>query len=247
MHRIARAFAAAACLILCAGAASALDLNRPPINLPTQPIEPGVIDPANPCILHPEFCEPQDPCLEFPQLCEPPPPPDPCEINPILCEPVDICEIAPQLCEEEPPVLEPADPSPNLFGGAIVRVDGLKIIENLAIELTFDTTAKTFAMIDGESAAIYTGNLTPKGSSGRKFTLFLDAGSKSAFVDFAASRGAAAAGSPAGTVLGDTTKIVLKLDESGAIESLKIKSQVLTSGVGEVVYKTNMAPTQDQP
>jgi hypothetical protein len=246
MHRIARAFAAAAAILILGSAAHALDLNRPPFELPNPTIEPGVIDPTNPCVLHPELCEPQNPCEEFPELCQPEPP-DPCEANPILCNPIDLCEIAPQLCSEDPPVLEPADPTPNLFGGAIVRADGQKVAESFVVELSFDTTAKTFSMIDGESGAIYTGNLAPKGKSGRKFTLFLDDPSKTEFVDFVASRGAAAAGSPAGSVLGDTTKIVLKLDETGAIESLKIKSQVLTSGVGEVVYKTNMTPTEDQP
>ena len=119
--------------------------------------------------------------------------------------------------------------------------------EGFSVALSFDTTAKTFSLIDAESADIYTGNLAPKGPSGRKFTLFLDGPSKDAFVDYVASRGAAAAGSPAGTVLGDTTKIVLKVDEAGAIESLKIKSQVLTSGVGEVVFKTLMTPSEDRP
>jgi hypothetical protein len=246
MDRIARAFAAAAAtLILGGSAAHALDLNRPPLDLPGGgKIEPGVLDPTDLCTLHPQLCQPVDPCIQNPQLCQPPP--DPCASNPILC-PIDLCEIAPQLCSEDPPVLEPLPPSPNLTGNVVLRVQGQKVAETFGVALSFDTTSNTFSMADSGSGDFYTGNLAPKGPSGRKFTLFLDAASSDAFHAFVAERGAATAGSPAGSVVGSSDKLVLKLDETGAIESLKIKSQVLTTGIGEVVYKTNMAPVEDQP
>jgi hypothetical protein len=249
MNRIARAFAAAAAtLILGGSAAHALDLNRPPLDLPGGgKIEPGVLDPTDLCLLNPGLCEPLDPCIQFPELCQPQPPPDPCASNPLLC-PIDLCEIAPQLCSEDPPVLEPVPPSPNLAGNVVVRAQGVKVIATFGVALSFDTTSNTFSMADSGTGDFYTGNLAPKGPSGRKFTLFLDAASSNAFHEFVAGRGADAAGSSSpGSVAGNSTKIVLKLDETGAVESLKIKSQVLTTGIGEVVFKTNMAPVEDQP
>ena len=43
-------------------------------------------------------------------------------------------------------------------------------------------------------------------------------------------------------MIGGTTKLVLKIDTSG-VRSLKVKSEVLSSGLGEVVYKANLVPS----
>ena len=241
MRRIARAFAAASCLLLAASAVQAAELDRPPFQPPVGPIEPGILDPIDSCLLRPELCnQPPDPCLENPELCQPEPP-DPCDLTPaILC----VCELAPALCEDLPE-LEPVEPAGHaLFGNAVVRAEGIKVVEAFPAELSFDTTAHTFLLMD-ELGAVYTGNLAPKGKSGRKFSLFLDDASSDAFTAFVAARGAAAAGSPAGTVLGDSTRLVLKLDEAGAV-SLKIRSDVLTSGVGAVVFKVTLTPSEER-
>jgi hypothetical protein len=241
MRRVARAFAAASCLLLAAAAVQAAELDRPPFQAPVGPIEPGILDPIDPCLLHPELCgPPPDPCLENPELCQPEPP-DPCDLAPGLC----VCKLAPALCED-PPVLEPAEPvGHHLFGGAVVKAEGIKVFEGFPATLSFDTSARTFLLMT-ELGAVYTGNLAPKGKSGRKFSLFLDDASSDAFTAFVAARGAAAAGDSAGTVLGDSTRFVLKLDEAGAV-SLKIRSDVLTSGVGNVVFKVTLTPSEDRP
>jgi hypothetical protein len=232
MRRLARAFAASL-LLLGAADVQALDLNRPPFQAPVGPIEPGILDPVDQCLRFPQLCNPgdppPDPCLENPELCEPP---DPCELNPDLCEP-DVCDVSPVLCED-PPILEPEEPAARHLGGnVILRVGGAKFDLGFGVDLSLDDV--TFSMlIDG--AELVTGRVVPKGKSGRKFTLFLDKPSSDAFTALVAARGGAVASQPEGTVLGDTTKIVLKLDAEGNA-TLKIKSQVLTSGVGEVVFK----------
>ena len=237
MHRIARAFAAASLLLLGAAAAQALDLNRPPFQAPVGPIEPGILDPVDLCLRFPQLCNPGDPppnpCIENPELCTPP---DPCALNPELCEPTDPCELSPALCEE-PPIAEPEPPASRRLGGnVIMRVGGSRFDLGFGVDLSFDDTSFSM-LIDGSE--LVTGRVVAKGKSGRKFTLFLDGTSTDGFNAFVAARGGALMSQPEGTVLGDTTKIVLKLDEAGKA-TLKIKSQVLTSGVGEVVFKANV-------
>jgi len=241
MRRTARAFAAASIVLFGAAAVQAAKLDRPPFQAPAGPIEPGVLDPTNQCLLHPQLCDPTEPppnpCLENPELCEPQ---DPCEQNPELCDPVDPCELDPTLCEEEPPVAEdpPQVPRIPFAGPAITRVDGIKVVEDFPAKLNFSTAAGTFLMMD-PNGAIYAGNLTPKGKSGRKFTMFLDGPSSDAFTAFVADRGAAVAGSPAGTVLGDTSKLVLKYEGNGEV-SVKIRSEVLTDSLGAIVFKATL-------
>ena len=248
MRRTTRAFAAAFSFLLAATSVQALEPNHPPFEPTTQKIDVGVLDPANNCLLHPELCEPEDPCLEHPELCNPEPP-DPCEANPnsLFCNPIDLCEIAPALCSEDPPVLEPVSPSHIMLGAAIVRVGEIRITEEYSALLSFSTTELTFTLVDADGA-VYTGNLAPKGKSGRKFSVFLDSGSSAAFAAFVAKRGAVAASifnAEFGNVIGDFAKIVLKLDEEGT-PSLKIKSETLTTGIGAVSFKVNMAKSEER-
>jgi hypothetical protein len=243
MLRAARAFAAALSLLLAAATAQAAGLNRPPFEIPSGPIEPGVIDPTNPCIFHPELCPenppvpPPDPCIENPEICEPEPPP-----------PGDtLCDLSPALCDDDIPtvVLPTAPVTTGLFGAAKVKAGGVKVFEGFFLSLSYDETAGTFMAID-ESQNAYTGHLTSTGNTGRKFTLFLDDGSGDVFAQYVAERGAAAAGSQGGTLAGHTTKWTLKLRADGSV-ALKIRSDVLLSGVGEIVFKANLTPSEDRP
>jgi hypothetical protein len=163
---------------------------------------------------------------------------DPCDIVPLLCEPIDPCEIAPQLCEEEPPVLEPAEEFPFaaiLTGTAKVKGDGFKTEQTYTFAIVFSDTA--FSAFDDQAS--YAGGLAAKGTSGAKFQIYLDAASSDAFSAQIAGRAAAATGRSAGPVLGESTKLILKRREDGTA-SLKIKSEVLVSGLGEVVFKANV-------
>jgi hypothetical protein len=192
----------------------------------------------DPCDIVPLLCEPIDPCELAPELCEPP---DPCETNPLLCNPIDVCELAPQLCEGEPPVLEPEEPeevfpfASILTGTAKVKGDGFKTEQNYQFAIVFSDTA--FTAFDDQAS--YAGSLVAKGTSGAKFQIYLDTGSSDAFTEQVAGRAAAATGRAAGPVLGDSTKLILRRREDGTA-SLKIKSEVLVSGLGEVVFKANV-------
>ena len=87
---------------------------------------------------------------------------------------------------------------------------------------------------------LYSGRLAPKGTKGVKFQLFLDETSDDAFSADVAERGALVSARSAGSVLGQSGKLVLKLLEDGSV-SLKIKREVLAANVGEVVFKANLA------
>jgi hypothetical protein len=223
--------ALALCLLLTASGARAL----PPGGGPIGPIDDCFDDPEG-CVL-----DPTDPCLENPELCEPPPPPDPCVVDPASCEPdpVDPCEVTD--CEEEPPVAEPPGPtfSHELSGPAKVKAAGQKSTAPYTLSLSFDTSALTFSAMDGDGT-LYTGRLAPKGKKGTKFQLFLDATSDTAFSADIAGRGAQVSGRSAGSVLGQSGKLILKLLPEGGT-SLKIKREVLVANVGEVVFKANLS------
>lgn len=236
MLRITGMTAAVSFALLGALASQATPLDQPPFHGgDSVPIEPGILDPVNDCFRFPEFCGPPDvppdPCLENPELCQPEPP-DPCQTNPLLCE--------------DPPVAEdPSGETPeqetfahSLAGTARVKGDGFKASEPYTLLLNVDAAARTFSAMDG-SGTLYVGNLAPKGKKGVKFSLFLDEASGDTFVADVAARGAAASGRAAGSVLGDSSKLTLKLNEDGSA-SLKIKGEVLVSGVGEVVFKANL-------
>ena len=170
---------------------------------------------------------------------------DPCDIVPLLCEPIDPCEIAPQLCEEEPPVPEPAEEFPFaaiLTGTAKVKGDGFKTEQTYTFSMVFSQIA--FSAFDDQAS--YAGRFVLKATTAAttttlplKFQMYLDAASSNAFTAQVASRAAAASGRSAGPVQGDSTKLILKLRDDGTA-SLKIKSEVLVSGLGEVVFKANV-------
>ena len=179
-----------------------------------------------------------------PELCDPEPP-DPCVLHPQLCDPIDVCELTPALCEDPPIAEDPGNEPPeqevfdhSLAGNAKVKGDGFKTSEPYTLLLTVDTTARTFSAMDG-AGNLYTGNLAPKGKKGVKFSLFLDQASGDVFSVDVAGRGIAASGSPGGTLIGESSKLTLRLNEDGSA-SLKIKSEVAVSGVGGVVFKANL-------
>jgi hypothetical protein len=246
MLRITLAAAAASFLFLGALPSEALILDRPPFEFGGGPIEPGILDPVNDCLRFPQLCEPgdppPDPCIEHPELCDPEPP-DPCPAGQ-LC-PVDLCELVPSLCEDppiaEPPVAEPPEQEVfdhSLAGNAKVKGDGFKTSEPYTLLLNVDTTARTFSAMDGDGT-LYSGRLAPKGKKGNKFSLFLDDFSGEAFSGYVAARGAAASGRAAGVVLGESSKLTLTMKEDGSV-SLKLKSEVLVTFVGAVVFKANL-------
>jgi hypothetical protein len=257
MLRITVLAAAAAFALFGTLASEAAPLDRPPFSGGDSiPIEPGVLDPVNDCLRFPSLCEPTepppDPCVTNPGLCPDPPPPctgrfcpnDFCERFPVLCEDLPVLEPA------DPPVADPGDEEPgdeepgeqetfdhSLAGNARVKVNGAKATEAYTLLLNVDTTARTFSAMDGDGT-LYTGNLAPKGTKGVKFSLFLDAASSDALEADVAGRVAAAPGvTPA--PLGGSAKLTLRLNEDGTV-SLKIKSEVLVAGVGEVVFKANL-------
>ena len=238
--------AAASFVLLGALTTQAAPLDRPPFEVGGGPIEPGILDPVNDCLRFPQLCEPgdppPDPCTEHPELCDPEPP-DPCPAGQ-LC-PVDLCELVPSLCEDppiaEPPVAEPPEQEVfdhSLAGNAKVKVNGQKTSEPYTLLLNVDTTGLIFSAMDG-AGNVYTGNLAPKGKKGVKFSLFLDDGSSDVFSQTVADRGIAASGLPGGTFIGETSKLTLRLNEDGTV-SLKIKSEVLVSAVGTIVFKANL-------
>jgi hypothetical protein len=144
--------------------------------------------------------------------------------------------LEPAAPEEEPPVaVEPTATA--MFGRATLRVGAQKEGEGRSVKLAYDLEAETFAL---EMGIVFTGHLAPKGKSGRKFTLFLDEDSHETFAALIAKLGNALTNRSPESITGDVTTLVMKLDENG-LPSIKIKSQVLTSGIGPVVFKLNAA------
>jgi len=122
-----------------------------------------------------------------------------------------------------------------LTGSARVKGEGFKSTEAFALGVDFDDAR--FVVIEGDE--VYFGNLVPKGPSGTKFRLFLDDGSRDAWsADVAARAGAASSRAPGG-VLGESSKLVLKLRKDGRV-SLDMKSNVLDSSLGEVVFRATL-------
>jgi hypothetical protein len=122
-----------------------------------------------------------------------------------------------------------------LTGSARVKGEGFKSTEAFALHVNFDDA--TFVLIEGDE--VYFGNLVPKGPSGTKFRLFLDDGSRDAWSAEVAARAGAASSRTPGGVLGESSKLVLKLKKSGRV-SLDMKINVLDSGLGEVVFRATL-------
>jgi hypothetical protein len=122
-----------------------------------------------------------------------------------------------------------------LTGSARVKGEGFKSTEAFALNVHFDDA--TFVLIEGDD--VYFGNLVPKGPSGTNFRLFLDDGSRDAWSAEVAARAGAASGRAPGGVLGESSKLVLKLKKNGRV-SLDMKVNVLDSGLGEVVFRATL-------
>ena len=137
------------------------------------------------------------------------------------------------------------DPDPNappsfsyyLSGTTRTKGDDFQSSEVYPLHLNFDTAVLTFLAMDADGT-LYSGRLAPKGTKGEKFSLYLDETSAEAFATDVAARGAAASSRATGAALGDHSKWTLQLGD-GSI-SLKIKSEVLVEGVGEVVFKAQL-------
>jgi hypothetical protein len=162
----------------------------------------------------------------------------------------DLCTVAPLVCDPNAPVLEPADPPepPAPSGAALegtARVKGPGFAAAQGYALLIQLGEATFLAADG-SGATYGGRLVPKGRKGDKLQLFLDEGSADAFAAQVGARGAAAAGRSPGRVLGDSSKLLLQRGPDGAL-SLKIKSEVLVSGVGTVTFKASLGGVLEGP
>jgi hypothetical protein len=141
--------------------------------------------------------------------------------------------------DPEPPAEPPAQSfAQELAGSAKVNAGGAKSVEPYSLQMNFDPAARTFLAMDADGT-LYGGNLVPKGSRGDKFKVFLDGASSDAFAADVAARGAGASGRSAGSVVGELSKLTLTVDEDGSA-SLKIKSEVLVDGQGEVVFKANL-------
>ncbi len=151
------------------------------------------------------------------------------------------------LLPEEPALAEPAEPGPSqeMNGSAKVKAGGAKSIAPYSLQLSFDLAARTFLAMDG-AGALYGGNLVPKGRREDRFKLFLDDASRDAFAADVAARGAGASGRSAGGVLGESSKLTLTVGEDGSA-SLKIRSEVLVEGLGEVVFKASLAGVATAP
>jgi hypothetical protein len=126
-----------------------------------------------------------------------------------------------------------------LSGNAKVKGAGFNTSEPYSLQINFDTTALTFLAMDG-AGNLYSGLLVPKGTKGVKFQVFPDEASGDAFSADVAARGATASGRSAGAVVGESGKLTLKTFEDGSA-SLKIKTSVLATGLGEVVFKANLS------
>jgi hypothetical protein len=179
--------------------------------------------------------------IVFPEIpVEPEPPIDPCELDPRGCQPIDPCAANPLSCEAPPLVEPPAPLFAHQFGeSARLKGQGFKTTQPYTLQMNFDIVALTFLAMDGDGT-LYSGHLVPRGTQGTRFRLFLDGASEEAFAADVAARGAAAAGRGAGSALGESSKLTLKQNPDGSA-ALKIKSEVLVSGVGEVGFKANLS------
>jgi hypothetical protein len=129
--------------------------------------------------------------------------------------------------------------SHELAGAATVKGGGVKARSDYSLQLNLDVAALTFFALDSDST-LFAGRLAPQGKSGKKFRLFLDDASSESLAAKVAARGAAASGLAAGTRLGNSSTLTLKIHDDGSV-TLRIKSKAFTSGMGPVVFKAKLA------
>jgi hypothetical protein len=139
--------------------------------------------------------------------------------------------------ENEPPVV-PAPPLAALDGTSLLRATGVAVRDALPMTLTFDADRTVFVLADAEGH-YFTGHLVRKGARGNRFALYFHPDSRDAFVSAVAARATSAAGRPGTRVLGKSLRLELREDE-GAL-ALKIKANVLTVSLGEVVFKAALS------
>ena len=139
------------------------------------------------------------------------------------------------LLPEQP--LGPRGTQVDLAGTGKVRVGEVVRRGPLPAVLVFDAEAGTFSLAFGEEIFL-TGHLAAKGTKGVRFRLFLDASSRDLFSSEIAKLAGAAFGSAPGAVLSESLNLDLTLDPAGTAR-LKVKANVLTSELGEVVLKSN--------
>jgi Abnormal spindle-like microcephaly-assoc'd, ASPM-SPD-2-Hydin len=158
-----------------------------------------------------------------------------CNLDPSL----PVLEIPPQE-PPAPPAEEPPAPtfSLSLEGTARVTAANVRSRADYVLQLNVDTDALTFSAMDGDGT-LYSGHLAPKSPKGTKFSLFLDSASAGAFAADVAARGATLAGQSSPTLLGSDAQIVFKQKADGSA-SLRIKSTVLVTGMGEVTFNAKL-------
>jgi hypothetical protein len=135
--------------------------------------------------------------------------------------------------------------SQSFAGSARVKGHGFKTSQPYTLQVNLDTSALNFLAMDG-GGTLYSGHVGPKGRSSHSLALFLDGGSSDALATDVVARAASASSRSAGRVLGGSSSLVLTVKEDGSA-SLKIRSEVLVDGMGTVVLKANLTPTDASP
>jgi hypothetical protein len=145
------------------------------------------------------------------------------------------------LPEVSPPRAEATGAQALLDGARKLRAGDLALRDPFPATLTFDTEAATFSLAVEllEEDVLLTGHLVAKGTKSNRFKLFLDAGSRDLFTDLLAKQARTAAGRAFGAVLGENVRLELTLDAAAA--RLKVKCNILTAALGEIVFKANLA------
>jgi hypothetical protein len=132
------------------------------------------------------------------------------------------------------------------FAGSVsVKGEGFKTSQPYSLQVNFDAAELSFLAMD-VGGTLYSGHMGPRGRSRHSLALFLDGDSNDALATDAAARAASASNRSAGRVLGGSSRLVVTVKENGSV-SLKIRSEVLVDGMGTVVLKANLTPTDAAP
>ena len=135
--------------------------------------------------------------------------------------------------------------SQSFAGSVCVKRQGFTSSQPYTLQVNFDASALSFLAMDA-AGTLYSGHMGPKGRSSHSLALFLDGGSSDALASDVAARAVSAAGRSAGRVLGSSSSLVVTVKDDGSA-SLKIESEVLVEGMGSVVLKANLTPTDAAP